>query len=67
MISISHPVLFHLYRQMERNRPAHSNVEPTAGIKGRTASNSEFNPQRGSDAEETDFHSFFLKELEKQP
>lgn len=65
MISISHPVLFHLYR-LERDRPVKQVVESGAGVSKRmTASQPDFSVQNLSDGEGSDFQTFFFKALEK--
>ncbi|MBF0125624.1 MAG: hypothetical protein HQM02_00280 [Magnetococcales bacterium] len=67
MISVSHPVMLHLYRRIERDNRSVQIVEPGAGLQGRTtAYRSNSASQHAAEKEGNDFHTFFLKALEQQ-
>ncbi|MBF0439658.1 MAG: hypothetical protein HQL93_11120 [Magnetococcales bacterium] len=67
MISVSYPVLLHLYRRMDRARPIKQFVEPGAGVQGQlSATRPGMVSQDSREVETNDFQTFFLKALEKQ-
>ena len=66
MLSVSHPVLFHLYRRIDRNRPVRQVVEPGSELQGRTSSiRADESLQRTNEGDGSDFHAYFLKAMEK--
>lgn len=67
MISVTYPVMLHLYRRMDRIRPNRQVVEPGTGVQGRTTTyRPDISQRHAADGEGNDFHTFFLKAMEKQ-